>query len=611
MDNDRQMEFLFEEGGIADDGMERDPVSGNEVPAGSLAKEVRDDIPAQLSEGEYVVPADVVRYYGVKYFEDLREEAKEGLGEMEEDGRIGGEPVDMEEDDLTPEEMAELESIMGMAMGGVVPQQNMQQPDPYQQQAMLYQQQQPRGYQEGGQVSTDFSRFAAGFSFMGDNPGQTMPTMEPVRTVTLYGPNGEITTLQLPAQQALYDDLISQGYSTQPPAQTATPQVQTMQQGGDEGGQQQEPFADQGPDDSRFGSPELTSMMEDPLQYGRDQLDNKFGSKALGVAGSLAAGPVGGLLGASAGTMATRNSIAEAKASALMAEKLGYDASGLNTAINERMQNLSLVERSLINMDDINERAQQKYQEYLNQARDPSVGGGIGRDSYVPGEAGDEAFQRSMEEVAPAGMTYNPSTGGYTRTGSAAPTSSPAPTRSPVPAPRPSTVGDSGGRFDSASGGYEGPAPEDRSNVGGWFGDRDQDGVQNWRDFNDGVGVNDKNQDGGGSSEGSGKIVCTAMNASYGFGSYRQAIWLRYSEKHLTGYHEKGYHKIFLPLVDRAYNRGNKNSKLLRKVLENIARHRTADLRAEMQGKKRDIVGRIYRAVLEPLCYIVGRLSKK
>ena len=57
--------------------------------------------------------------------------------------------------------------------------------------------------------------------------------------------------------------------------------------------------------------------------------------------------------------------------------------------------------------------------------------------------------------------------------------------------------------------------------------------------------------------------------------------------------------------------RGDKNSKLLRKVLENIARHRTADLRAEMQGKKRDTVGRIYRAVLEPVCYIVGRLSKK
>tara|TARA_R110000782_G_scaffold186_1_gene511 strand:- start:34 stop:2028 length:1995 start_codon:yes stop_codon:yes gene_type:complete len=90
MDNQMRM---FENGGIADDGMNRDPVSGNNIPSGSLAKEVRDDIPAQLSEGEYVVPADVVRYFGVRVFEEMRTEAKMGLGRMEKDGRIGGEPV--------------------------------------------------------------------------------------------------------------------------------------------------------------------------------------------------------------------------------------------------------------------------------------------------------------------------------------------------------------------------------------------------------------------------------------------------------------------------------------------------------------------------------------
>ena len=116
---------MFEEGGIADDGMNRDPISGNEIPSGSLAKEVRDDIPAQLSEGEYVVPADVVRFFGVKYFEDLRMEAKIGLQKMEQDGRIGGEPItdmpssseqDMPEglDDpgLSPEDLKNLEAMM-------------------------------------------------------------------------------------------------------------------------------------------------------------------------------------------------------------------------------------------------------------------------------------------------------------------------------------------------------------------------------------------------------------------------------------------------------------------------------------------------------------------
>ena len=77
-----------------------DPVSGNEVPPGSLPEEVRDDVPAMLSEGEYVVPADVLRYYGVKFFEDLRMEAKEGLSGMAKDGRIGGAPLEDEEDEL-------------------------------------------------------------------------------------------------------------------------------------------------------------------------------------------------------------------------------------------------------------------------------------------------------------------------------------------------------------------------------------------------------------------------------------------------------------------------------------------------------------------------------
>ena len=91
---EEEMQMILQEGGIKDDGMKTDPVSGNDVPIGSLAKEVRDDIPAQLSEGEYVVPADVVRFYGVKFFEDLRTEAKLGLQEMEKNGRIGGEPVE-------------------------------------------------------------------------------------------------------------------------------------------------------------------------------------------------------------------------------------------------------------------------------------------------------------------------------------------------------------------------------------------------------------------------------------------------------------------------------------------------------------------------------------
>ena len=80
-------------GGIPDNTIGQDPVSGNDIPLGSTAENVRDDIPANLSEGEIVVPADVVNFHGVKLFEDLRAEAKVGYAQMAEDGRIGGSPL--------------------------------------------------------------------------------------------------------------------------------------------------------------------------------------------------------------------------------------------------------------------------------------------------------------------------------------------------------------------------------------------------------------------------------------------------------------------------------------------------------------------------------------
>ena len=108
---------------------------------------------------------------------------------------------------------------------------------------------------------------------------------------------------------------------------------------------------------------------------------------------------------------------------------------------------------------------------------------------------------------------------------------------------------------------------------------------------------------------GGGKIVCTAMNKEYGFGSFRNAIWLAQS-KDLDPAYEKGYHKLFLPLVNYAYRSGEKNAlqRILRGVLEHIARHRTADIWKQKRGKNRDTYGMIYRAILEPICYVAGKV---
>jgi hypothetical protein len=54
-----------------------------------MQNEVRDDISAKLSEGEFVFPADVVRYVGLERLMQIRDLAKEGLRKMDEIGQMG------------------------------------------------------------------------------------------------------------------------------------------------------------------------------------------------------------------------------------------------------------------------------------------------------------------------------------------------------------------------------------------------------------------------------------------------------------------------------------------------------------------------------------------
>jgi len=110
----------------------------------------------------------------------------------------------------------------------------------------------------------------------------------------------------------------------------------------------------------------------------------------------------------------------------------------------------------------------------------------------------------------------------------------------------------------------------------------------------------------GGAETSGGKIVCTMMNESYGFGNFRNKIWLKHS-KNLPKEYEIGYHKIFLPLVKFAKRKGKLN-KMVKKTLEHVARHRTLDLKQEMKGKTH-ILGRVYRKILEPICFIIGKVS--
>ena len=107
-----QTSRMLKEGGMMQDGGTVDPESGNKVPVGAMQEEVRDDVPAQLSEGEFVFPADVVRYIGLERLMQMRQAAKKGLMQMDKMGQMSNGEEGSEEED-TAEFESQIDEIMG------------------------------------------------------------------------------------------------------------------------------------------------------------------------------------------------------------------------------------------------------------------------------------------------------------------------------------------------------------------------------------------------------------------------------------------------------------------------------------------------------------------
>jgi len=210
---DDQTVRAFAIGGLAEDV---DPVSGNEVPIGSMPEEVRDDIPAQLSEGEYVVPADVVRFFGVKFFEDIRNEAKRGFADMEANGRIGGEPIGMEmaEDEL-PFDISELQIV----------------DDETEEQPMMNMGGYMRGYADGGlTLPSAVTDMTTATGITSDTSGVPMPVsnLSGIEMKEYVGPNGEITYIQF--INGVAQSVIPEGYTAKAAAPT-TPAAPAVPEG--------------------------------------------------------------------------------------------------------------------------------------------------------------------------------------------------------------------------------------------------------------------------------------------------------------------------------------------------------------------------------------------
>ena len=103
---------MLQEGGLLQEGGTVDPASGNEVPTGSLQEEVRDDIPAQLSEGEFVFPADVVRFIGLERLMKMRHAPKDGQEKMDAMGQMGNADEATMDDGADTEFETEIDDIL-------------------------------------------------------------------------------------------------------------------------------------------------------------------------------------------------------------------------------------------------------------------------------------------------------------------------------------------------------------------------------------------------------------------------------------------------------------------------------------------------------------------
>lgn len=317
---DKKMDKLFAEGGINTEETNVDPVSGNEVPPGSLPSEVRDDVDAKLSGGEYVVPADVLRYYGVSFFEKLRKKAKEGLGEMDAEGRIGGGSPEEEEEDDFPFSVEELEAEDEMA------------------------------FAEGGEVPTQAPK-ATGFNFddwsygstnaMGQNTGGTQ--------IKKYkDKDGNVVqVLFIDGKPVIDIDALGYTeYKEETPVATGeevkAPEVQK------ESSSDRDPPPDANKGNAKGGAKgwaekNYDAIEADPLGFGMNALKDttgKTGSTILGAVGALSGIPAIAALGGMVKSTNKVQNIAEASAASVRAKAQGLDTTELDKLIDAAVKNL-------------------------------------------------------------------------------------------------------------------------------------------------------------------------------------------------------------------------------------------------------------------------------
>ena len=615
-----QMEKLFAEGGMMDNSGEQ--VNGVEVPPGSLREEVADDIPAQLSEGEFVVPADVVRFIGLEKLMAMRDKAKQGLERMEEMGQMGNaEEVENPDQSFMQDDedfSAEIDNIMA-------------------------EEGDPTGFRIGGYVTgQDISKVPS-------NPAVDVGYYKHAdgRMLWITKINGK--PMSPPPDgfnEVSSEEFQSVGKKAEETKEAAAKSAgaSTSNSGGGGGGEA-----------SPGGGSGSAGVGTGPVGLGATGLSLMALGETLGKSPSLlgqAAGAVARGVGGKIADVAI-----DQTTDGFNAMQAASDMPGMGSRVDAQGNITTFSSPATIAASDA--------AMFGTPAPGTTSGATSGPNAFAPGggfSTGPGTSTGSGVTVSPvsgevnSGTSFAPATssgsfaggpnafapgggfstgpgttsastsvsGGGSRSISGGSTATSGPNAfspgggfSTGPGSASASSGSSGASVADASGSSYGGIVSDGSGKAVTTSDGSAvsfgDGGVNAGDGGKGsgtVGYDAGDMGHGGGSGGSSKIICTAMNHAYGFGSFRNSIWIEYSDKHLTKAHEVGYHTLFLPLVDYGFKQGDgKMNMVVRKTLEWGTRHRSMDLRAEMRGKKRDTTGRILRSLFEPLCYIVGKIK--
>lgn len=365
---------LMAEGGLKTDGATVDPVSGNEVPAGSNPIEVRDTIDAKLSDGEYVVPADVVKFFGVQFFEKLREKAKVGLDDMNKDGRIGGEPVADDEESLpfSVEELQAMDDAEGMDA-----------------------QMQQSGFATGGVATAeeiaaqrsgfDPSTMPIGFSAFGRQAPQAA-VAAPTTTSSKVYVNSAGLTVVIPVDANGKPTIpVPEGYTLQDTTKAAEAVVDNSKSSWAERQAEQAGTAGAIGLDGTV-SKSGPSMRLNPEDFVSESALNASGIKDYNnigtagkigkVAGAVVAGPIGSGVG---GALGAGTQLAEMRAKIQIGEAYGYDMSDLKKAEEATVDKLGYGSKAILGIFASGSMLANKYLKdnpVPTTVKAPSTGGG-------------------------------------------------------------------------------------------------------------------------------------------------------------------------------------------------------------------------------------------